>query len=181
PFGTRRQRQMCIRDSSEADERSLNEHVSDCSECAAELTFQKQLMNALEAGLGSEEEIELPENFTKVIIAASENDVGRLRRRSEISNAVMIIGAALIGLAGLAFLSGSVTFGSVALLFEKLAAVTVAAAHLIYSFAVGIAVILRSLTGGGGTTGSWFFVGAAALAGLVVLIAYFRPKRSENA
>ncbi len=49
-------------------ELDLELHLAACRSCAEELNEQKKLLCALDFALEDESEIELPENFTKVIV-----------------------------------------------------------------------------------------------------------------
>ena len=53
------------------EELDLEMHFAVCRLCAAELNEQKKLLCALDFALEDEREIELPENFARVIVAAA--------------------------------------------------------------------------------------------------------------
>jgi len=129
-----------------SEELALEIHFAKCSPCAAELNEQKKLLCALDSVLEGEREIELPENFTKVVVAHAESNVSGLRHSKERFNALFVCaGLFLLTLLGLgseteAVLHTFIKFG------EQIFAVAAVTAHLFYDFGVGTAVILRSLS-----------------------------------
>ena len=128
-------------------ELELELHIAGCRVCAEELNQQKTLLNAISASQLSQPEIELPENFTKIVVATAESRVGGLRGGSERFNAVLISFVLLI----LAlFALGADARNEFSGLFsngEKFVAVASFAGHLAYDLAIGTIVVLRSLTG----------------------------------
>ncbi len=103
-------------------------------------------MLALDFALEKENEIELPANFTKIVVANAESKVSGLRRPQERSKALFICAA--LFLLGILIL-GSETeavFGAFAKFAEKMLAVGGFVAHLVYDVSIGVAVILRSLS-----------------------------------
>lgn len=146
------------------EEAELETHLAACKACSAELNMQKKLLCALDLAFLCENEIEVPEIFTKIVVAKAESGVSGLRRPQERKNALFVCGAlfllVLLGLGGEtgAFLA---TFGKSA---EQFMAVGSFAVHLIYDIAVGIAVILRSLSS------QIVFSSAVSVAFIVVLI-----------
>jgi len=126
------------------EELELEMHLAGCKNCAEELNGQKKLLCALDYAL-EEEEFELPENFTKVVVANAESRVSGLRRPNERYNALFICSAlfllVFIGLGSEAknVLSSSGRF------VEQFLAVIGFVTHLVYDIAIGTAVIARSL------------------------------------
>ena len=74
---------------------SFEAHVERCSDCAAELRSQRQLLCTLEAAFGTARHIELPENFTRVVAAHAENDMRGLRHKVERRRALQLCAALL--------------------------------------------------------------------------------------
>jgi anti-sigma factor RsiW len=74
---------------------SFEGHVERCSDCAAELRSQRQLLCTLEAAFGTARHIELPENFTRVVAAHAENDMRGLRHKVERRRALQLCAALL--------------------------------------------------------------------------------------
>ena len=128
------------------EELELEMHFAVCSTCADELNSQKKLLCALDSLCLNEKEIELPENFTKIVVTKAESNVSGLRRPQERRTALFICaGLFLLILLGLGGEANSLfeTFGKFA---DQFAAVAGFVAHLIYDVGVGITVILRSLS-----------------------------------
>ena len=84
------------------EELELELHLASCLNCTAELNEQKKLLCVLDVALEREKEIELPANFTRVVVAAAESSVSGLRRPQERFKALFICAALfLVVLAGL--------------------------------------------------------------------------------
>ncbi|MGI8884551.1 MAG: anti-sigma factor family protein [Pyrinomonadaceae bacterium] len=126
------------------EELELEIHLAACKDCAEELNQQKKLLCALDFAL-EENEIELPENFTKVVVANAESRVSGLRRPNERFNALFICSAL--------FLLVFVGFGSEAknvltsstIVVEQFLAIGGFITHLMFDVAIGATVVLRSL------------------------------------
>ena len=124
----------------------LEMHFAVCPSCKSKLNEQNTLLCALDFALEKEQEIELPENFTKVIVANAESKVSGLRRPQERFKALFICATLfLLVLLGLGSETETVfnTFGKFG---EQFLAVGGFAFHLIYNFAIATAIILRSLS-----------------------------------
>lgn len=133
-------------DLSPREEIELEKHFAVCCDCAEELNEQKKLLQALDFGLEDEEDFEIPEDFTKIVVANAQSNVSGLRQPSERFNALLICSALLLFvLLGLGSETGSV-FQSVGKLFEQVLAIAGFFAHLAYDVAVGAVVIVRSLS-----------------------------------
>jgi anti-sigma factor RsiW len=130
---------------SPSEEIEFELHLAKCKYCVAELNRQKELLHILDSTL-HQDDIELPENFTKVVVTNAESSVKGLRRRSEWLNAVFVCCAlAFFGLFALGA-DASRSFGYPFRVFERIAAVVTFFGHLMYDVAVGIVVILRTIT-----------------------------------
>ncbi|CAN5418576.1 hypothetical protein BH20ACI1_BH20ACI1_32510 [soil metagenome] len=128
------------------EELDLEMHLAACRPCTAELNEQKKLLCALDFALEDESEIELPENFTKVIVTTAESNVSGLRRPQERFKAFFICAAlTLLVLLGLGSETGTVV-GTFWKIGDQILAVGGFAFHLIYDVAIGTAIILRSLS-----------------------------------
>ena len=126
------------------EELELEIHLAACKNCAEELNGQKKLLCALDYAL-EKEHLELPENFTKIVVANAESRVSGLRRPKERYNALFICSALfLVVFISLGSEAKNVLFSS-GKLFEQFLAVGGFITHLIYDFAVGTAVVIRSL------------------------------------
>lgn len=130
---------------SPAEEAAFEIHVAKCEVCRTELKHQKEFLFALNASLESEQEIHLPKDFTRTIVANAESRVSGLRRPRERFTAIFICAAlfffALFALGGDADTVFR-AFGSVA---EKVLAVGSFALRLVLNVSLGIAVVTRSL------------------------------------
>jgi hypothetical protein len=85
-----------------SEELALEMHFVGCSICAAELESAKTILRALDFALEDENEIELPADFTKTIVANAESRVSGLRRPNERFTALFICAALfLLVIAGL--------------------------------------------------------------------------------
>jgi hypothetical protein len=152
-------------------ELELEMHFAVCKPCADELNSQKKLLCALDSFCLNEKEIELPENFTKVIVTTAESKVSGLRRPQERRTALFICTALfLLVLLGLGAETESV-LGSFWKFADQFAAVVGFVAHLIYDIAFGITVILRSLSSQlfFSSAGSFGFIAVFFIISLVTL------------
>ncbi len=128
------------------EELDLELHFASCRSCAAELNEQKRLLRALDFTLEDKNAIELPENFTKILVATAESNVSGLRLPQERFKAFVICAAlflpVLLGLGGETgtILNAFWKFG------DQILAVSGFAFHLIYDIAIGTTIILRSLS-----------------------------------
>lgn len=129
------------------EEIALEIHFAKCAACAAELNEQKKLLCALDFALEDErEEIALPANFTKVVVANAESKVGGLRHSKERFNTLFVC-AALFLLTLLSLGSETETVLNTFVNFtEQIFAVAGFVTHLIYDVAIGAVVVMRSLT-----------------------------------
>lgn len=128
------------------EEFELEIHLANCKDCAAELNEQKKMLFALDCALDNEKEIELPANFTKVVVTNAESKVSGLRSSRERFKAFSVCsGLIFLTLCGLGAKTGT-TLNTFVKFAGQVFAVGGFALHLIYDFSVGAAVILRSLS-----------------------------------
>ena len=131
---------------SPGEELELETHLAVCKLCAAELNEQKTLLQALDFVLENEGNIELPANFTRVVVANAESKVSGLRCPQERSKALFVCAAlfllVLLGLGG----ETKTVFETFVKFADQLLAVGGFAWNLIYDVALGTAVVLRSLS-----------------------------------
>jgi anti-sigma factor RsiW len=140
-------------------ELELDLHFASCRACNLQLNDLKQFLRGLDDTLRLEGDLELPKDFTKVVVANAESSVSGLRRPRERFNAVFIcVGLSLFVLFALGAQAET--------LLDQIAAVGGFFGHLIYSFFIGLAIIVRSVA-----SQSDFGPSAAAL--LAVLFAGF--------
>ncbi len=129
------------------EEMDLDMHMANCKICSDELNAQKMVSTSLEIFLDEEpDDLELPENFTKVIKAKAESDVSGLRESKERPLA-FFISAVLILLVviGLGTELETVWF-AVDKFTNQFLAVGGFIWHTIHNVALGFAVILRALS-----------------------------------
>ena len=132
---------------SSQEEMSLDLHLANCRDCTRELNSHKKVSTTLEILLEEEaKEIELPEDFTRVVKTKAESNVSGLRQPKERSLALFIC----------AFLFFIITIGlgtevqtvwtAIERFTDQFTAVIGFVFHLVYSVSVGITVILSSLS-----------------------------------
>jgi anti-sigma factor RsiW len=128
------------------EELELEMHMMSCEVCSHELNEQKMFLSALSSTLEMENEVELPRNFTKVIVTRAESKVSGLRRSGERFNAVFICGALLLFV--LFGLGGDVMamVGSAGIFLEQAATVLGMAGHMFFNIVIGTTLILKSLS-----------------------------------
>jgi anti-sigma factor RsiW len=118
-------------------EMELEMHFASCADCTAELNLQKSLLHHLEFGLRDNADIDLPADFTKVVVANAESTVAGLRRPRERFNALFICG-------GLSFFLLMVLgVGAASSLVDQMTAVGSFFGHFVYDFVFGVVVIVR--------------------------------------
>lgn len=153
------------------EELALELHLATCADCLNELNEQKKLLQALDRALEVEREIEMPADFTRVVVANAESRVSGLRRPQERFRALFVCAAlfalVILGLGG----ETRTVFGTFAKFGEQFLAVGGFVWHLIYDLAFGTAIILRSLSQQVvfHSTVLFWFVGGLFLALLVCL------------
>ncbi len=130
---------------SPSEEAAFDKHLAECAVCRTEIKHQKAFLFALNASLESEDDIPLPKDFIKTIVANAESRVSGLRRPREQFTAVFICAAlfffALFALGGDAETVWR-AFGSVA---ENVLAVGAFMLRLVFNVSLSIAVVMRSL------------------------------------
>src|SRR5688572_18307465 len=80
-------------------------HVTECSECAAELRSQRQLLCTLDAAFSTSARIKLPENFTRVVATHAEHNLRGLRQKPERLRALQL--CALLAVTAFALLGAA--------------------------------------------------------------------------
>lgn len=146
-------------------EAEIEAHFATCDGCTRELNLQKRFLCGVSSGLKNEGLIELPIDFAKKIAVNAESTVSGLRRPRERFNAMFICAA--LGLFAL-FALGTEAGKFLNLpysLFEQIAAVGSIFGHVVYSFFLGVAIVLRSIASRAG------FEGAAAVIVATVCVA----------
>ncbi len=128
------------------EELKLESHFAVCEDCRLKLNEQKKLLCALDFVLEQQFEIEIPADFTKVVMANAENKVSGLRRPQERIKAFAIcVSLFLLTILGLGNETEPV-FKAFWKFGDQFMAVFGFAAHLIYDISIGTIIILRSLS-----------------------------------
>lgn len=131
---------------SPSEELVLEQHFTVCQTCLDELNLQKKLLSALDFAFESRSEIELPKNFTKIVVANAESSVKGLRSKKERFWALSLGSTFfLLTVIGLGAESNQV-FDTFSEFCGQFLAVGSFLFHTISDVAVGFAVILRSLS-----------------------------------
>jgi anti-sigma factor RsiW len=126
-----------------AASQTFEAHLKTCARCATELRMQRQLLCTLDFAF-SERSFELPRNFSRVVAAHAESDLGGMRKKSERRRALQL--CALLALLAFALLGAA----SRALVFQPaLSFLRIAGSLLdlvgraLYDAGTGVAVIVR--------------------------------------
>jgi hypothetical protein len=126
------------------EEFDLEMHFAGCGTCSVELNEQKKLLCALDFALVNEDEIELPKNFTKVVVANAESNVRGLRCPRERNRALFVCAALfLVVFLGLGA-ETSKAFAAMGAISEQLFAVGSFFVHFIHDITIATTVIVRS-------------------------------------
>lgn len=126
-------------------EAEIEAHFAGCQRCSIELTLQKQFLCNVSSGLRHESDIDLPHDFAKKIAVNAESTVIGLRRPRERFNALFICaGLALFALFALGGESAELLNPAYGF-FEQIAAIGSVVGQVLYSFFLGVAIILRSV------------------------------------
>ena len=127
------------------EELELELHLSNCQSCSSELNEQKKLFHALDFALEDEKEVELPADFTKIVVTKAECNVSGLRCSRERFKAFYIcLGLFFLVILGLGAEIENF-FNTIFKFTGQFFAVCGFLLHLIYDISIGTAVILRSL------------------------------------
>lgn len=130
---------------SHEQEKVLEEHLAVCSSCTSELTIQKQFLNALDNGIREASEIDLPADFARKLIATAESDVSGLRDpREQLNTLFVVVTLGIFALFALGAESSGM-FNGVAQYFDTAASIGSIFTRIVFSFFVGVAVILRNV------------------------------------
>lgn len=160
-------------------ESELDSHFTSCTACLTELNHQKNFLNQLNSRLSNENDFELPKDFTRQIVANAESSVAGLRRPRERFNAIFIITAFLLFvLFAMGAEAGNVLAGLTSAL-EQSAAVGGFFGRIVYSFFVGVVVVLRTLAAPFqlGLLGVVAGIGLFAATSVLLSKVYFRLRR----
>lgn len=128
------------------DELVFEKHLAVCPVCFDELNSQKEMFSVLDLAFESKSEIELPKDFTKVIVTKAESGVNGLRSKKERFSALFLCaGLFLLIMLGLGAESER-AFGTITALSRQFAAIISFIFHLLLDISTGAVVVLRSLS-----------------------------------
>lgn len=128
------------------DELKLETHLARCSACASELNEQKNLLCILDSVMLEKNEINIPANFTKIVVANAQSNVRGLRHPKERFKALFVCSVLfLLVLLGLGNETQTVVKSFVNF-FEQFLVVGGFVWHFVFDFAFGTAIILRSVS-----------------------------------
>lgn len=131
---------------SASDELALELHFAGCPTCTNELNTQKNLLNALDFALEPGDEIELPADFTKVVVANAESGVRGFRCPRERGRALMVI-ASLLLIVGVGLgAETSRTFATIGQITDQIVAVASFFGRFLHDAAIAVAMLLRSFS-----------------------------------
>lgn len=120
-------------------------HLAACRECHDELNRQKMFLNALDAAFGSDLDVDVPDNFTRTVVAHAESDVRGFRCPRERNQAFIVIltllGVAALGI-GFGFLGDYDPIGRA---LDQVVTVGTFVGHFVRDVAVASTVVLRSV------------------------------------
>ena len=127
------------------EEIDLELHFAACQLCNAELNAQKKLLCALDFSFEKTDEIELPENFTRIVVANAESNVKGLRCPRERNRALFVCAALFVLLIFGLGAETSKTFADFGTMTEQFFAVGSFFVHLLNDLTIAATVILRSI------------------------------------
>ena len=136
----------------ELEGRSLalfEDHLAECSRCAAELELERRLLNELDSALAKDASVEMPKNFAQVVAARAQSNMSGVRDNRERRRALGL--CVLLGSVAVALLGGPAVRDSI---LAPLRAIWTGATallgflgHALYDAGAGLAIISRTLSG----------------------------------
>lgn len=128
---------------------ALEEHLSDCRHCVAELQTQRVFMCELDSVLASPFDLAVPENFAEVVAVHAQSDMRGMRDRAEHARALrfcIVLGLAAFALLGVA--SSKAVLLSLRTIASKIFGVFSFLGEAVFNAAAGFAVVLRVVSRG---------------------------------
>jgi predicted anti-sigma-YlaC factor YlaD len=130
---------------SATEELSLEKHFAECETCLNEFSSQKELSRALNFAFNEESEIELPKDYTKVIVSKAESNVSGLRTKRELTKAIFL-SCALFLILAIGFRGETEKgFATTREFGREILTVLGFVTHFIYEISIGLVVVLRFL------------------------------------
>ncbi|HYE64891.1 MAG TPA: zf-HC2 domain-containing protein [Pyrinomonadaceae bacterium] len=126
----------------------FEQHVRECSPCAAKLQEQRRLLCTLDLALGDDPALALPKNYAEVVATRAQADMSGARCWSEHRQALWLCAAlALVSFALLGAAAGDVVLKPAVLTARHLASFVGFLSRMLYDAGAGLALILRALGG----------------------------------
>ncbi len=147
-------------------------HLKQCSDCAIELRAQRQLLCTLDFAFNKSRSFELPHNFSRVVAAHAENDLGGMRKKGERRRALQLCAIlALVSFALLGAASRTLVFDPVRSFLRVAGSLLNLLWQMLYDAGTGVAVIVRVVGRAAvpGPRGWWLFVALAFIISLSLL------------
>lgn len=128
------------------EELSIEKHLAECKSCLDELNLQKKMLSALDFAFEKKEEIEIPKDFTKIVVTRAESNVSGLRSKKERRPAFLLCGAmSLLVLVGFGKETNKI-LAAFTEFSEQVGAVAGFVFHLLRGVVLGISIILKYLS-----------------------------------
>ncbi len=164
------------------DRLAFEDHLERCDRCSSELLAQRQFMCELDSALASPSDLEVPRNFARVVAVRAQSDMRGLRASTEHKRAFRY--CLLLGLAAFALL-GVTASQALLVSAQAIAAKAVSVVELllkaVYDAAVGVAVVVRVLSGSVFSDSPLSGFGALVLVVLAVSLLSFLISRYHRA
>ncbi len=147
-------------------------HLKTCPDCATELRGQRQLLCTLDLAFNESRSFELPHNFTRVVAAHAENDLGGMRKKSERRRALQLCAVlALVSFALLGAASRTLVFDPVRSFLRVAGSLLTLLWQAFYEVISGLGTIVRVVGRAVvlGPRGLWLFVALALIISLFLL------------
>ena len=147
-------------------------HLKTCLDCATELRGQRQLLCTLDFAFNESRSFELPHNFTRVVAAHAENDLGGWRKKSERHRAFQLCAIlALVSFALLGAASRTLVFDPVRSFLRVAGSLLSLLWQTFYEVITGVVVVVRVVGRAAilGPHGWWLFVALTFIISLSLL------------
>jgi hypothetical protein len=129
---------------SDTAQATFEEHLKSCTDCAAELRLQRQLLCTLDFAFNDTRPFELPRDFTRVVTAQAESDLSGMRNWSERRRALQLCAIlALVSFALLGAASRTLVFDPVRSFLRVTGSLISLVWQAIYDAGTGVAVVVR--------------------------------------
>jgi anti-sigma factor RsiW len=163
----------------------FEQHTKICAPCATALREQRRLLCVLDAAFGgSQQQLQLPSNFTEVVKARAQSDMSSVRDRSERKRAVVVsVGLAALSFALLGWQAWDELFAPLRAVAGVASTLLDMAANTVGEAAAGIVLMLRVLGGqmleepGAGSAGTYATLAVAVALLFRLIVGYHRTPR----